>query len=364
VTGSLPGPPDVSPASLALAQTAHGVRIFAAGRGGTLTVTSATATGWRTRALPGLAAPGSALAAVTTPTGQARALFRDRAGRLAEFTESTDGNWLHARLPGIPAAGTALAATNYLLQPGTTAPPSRTGAPSSGTTAPLGEEIFYLTATGGPAVTFAAGQGWQTATLPGTATGLVGANAYQVTGQPSQVFLSGTGAAVTEETSDAPTGPWSATNLPTVAATFADRVVLYAATQADDATALAAASAAGLPARQVTTSFATAWAHTLSGDYLVISVGLAATDALYYNVCGWDNPSGDIPGSTPFYTVSGPLDRLPGAGAYENAAATASQATARAVGLAYYAVHGTLPPGVTSLPAAARPQYACSGSPS
>jgi len=151
----------------------------------------------------------------------------------------------------------------------------------------------------------------------------------------------------------------------TLGVMFPDRVVLYAATPADQASALSAAQAAGLPASQVTQSFATAWDDTLSGNYLVISVGLAATDALYFNVCGWANPSGDIPGSTPFYIVSGPRDTLPGAGAYEEAAAaTAAKTPQFAADLAYYAVHGALPPGVTALPAAAGPQYACAGSPS
>jgi hypothetical protein len=96
----------------------------------------------------------------------------------------------------------------------------------------------------------------------------------------------------------------------------------------------------------------------------VISVGLAATDALFYNVCGWANPSTDIPGSTPFYDVTGPWDTLPGAGAFENGAgSSASLAQQRVTDLAYYAVHGALPPGVTSVPAAASAVYACSGSP-
>jgi hypothetical protein len=94
-------------------------------------------------------------------------------------------------------------------------------------------------------------------------------------------------------------------------------------------------------------------------------VGLAATDGLYFNVCGWDNPSTDIPGSTPFYIARAPLDRLPGAEAFEEAAAkTASQTPALATDLAYYAAHGSLPAGVTTLPAEAGPQYACSGQPS
>ena len=93
----------------------------------------------------------------------------------------------------------------------------------------------------------------------------------------------------------------------------------------------------------------------------MISVGQAATDALYFNACGWANPSGAFPDSTPFYIAGGPLNSLPGADAYEEAApATPSLAA----DLAYYAVHGTLPAGVTALPAAAAPQSTCAGSPS
>jgi PKD repeat protein len=351
VTGALPGTAGLSPASLALASTVSGVRIFSAGRGGALTVTWPSGGGWRTRPLPGRLAPGSSLAAVTTPSGQARVIYTGRGGGLASLTEAPGGGWLPGALPGTPAPATTLAAANYLLP--------------SGSAGPLGEEVFYPTAAGRPAVTFSAGQGWQTAALPGTAARLIGADAYPVAGQPSQVFLSSAGGGLAAETAAAPAGPWASVSLPTAPATFADRVVLYAASPADDAAALAAAAAAGLPAGQVTTSFATAWAHALSGDYLVISVGLAATDALYFNVCGWANPSGDIPGSTPFYIASGPLDRLPPAGAYEEAAAAAAPQTPQlATDLAYYATRGSLPPGVTTLPAAAGPQYTCSGSPS
>jgi hypothetical protein len=204
-------------------------------------------------------------------------------------------------------------------------------------------------------------------TLPGAAAALIGAAAYQVAGQPMFVFLAtGTGGLIADTAAGgAPSGPWTSDTLPASPATFADRVMLYAATPADGASAASAAQAAGLPAGDVTRSFATAWDAALDGDYLVISVGQAATDALYYNACGWDNPSGDIPGSTPFYYVLGPLDQLPGPDAFENgAAAAASQTQQLATGLAYYAVHGALPPGVTALPAAARPQYACAGQPS
>jgi hypothetical protein len=184
--------------------------------------------------------------------------------------------------------------------------------------------------------------------------------------QPTQLFLAGAAGTLAEDsTAGGPSGAWTTQALPASPSAFQDRVVLYAATPADDTAALTAAAAAGIPAGQVTTSFAAAWDDTLSGGYLVISVGQAATGALYYNACGWANPSIDIPGSTPFYDVTGPRDTLPGADAFENAAAaTAPLGQQRVTGLAYYAVHGTLPPGVTSVPPAASAVNACSGSPS
>ncbi|HEX4254034.1 MAG TPA: hypothetical protein VH089_03035, partial [Streptosporangiaceae bacterium] len=72
-----------------------------------------------------------------------------------------------------------------------------------------------------------------------------------------------------------------------------------------------------------------------------------------------------VGGSTPFYIVAGPLATLPGADAYESGTASAAaQTQARTTDLAWYALHGSLPSGVTSLPAAAGPVRACSGSPS
>jgi PKD repeat protein len=342
-----PGVP-ARPGPVALADTAGGPRVFSTAPGGTLTVTTP---GSGSEPLPARAAPGTSLAAVTTPSGQARVFFTGRQGHLTEAAQAPGGLWEVAGLPGAPAS--ALAAANY-LQPG-------------GQANPLGEEVFFRTASGQPQVTFDAGHGWQTAALPGTAAGLVGAIAYPVAGQPAQLFLSSRAGGLLADTSasGAPSGPWTMSSLPDAPATFADRVLLYAATPSGRTSALSAAAAAGLPASQVTQSFATAWDAALSGSYLVISVGLPATDALYQNPCGWDNPSGDIRGSTPFSAVTGPLDQLPAAGTFENgAAATASQDQQRAAGLAYYALHGALPPGVTSLPAAAHPQDTCSGSPS
>ena len=345
VTSALRRPETTNLAALALADTTGGPELFYTGPGGGLIASSPVAGSLQ---LAARAAAGGQLAAVTSPDGRASVFFTDGHGRLAEAAAAP----LAAErvLPGRPAA-TGLAATTYLL-------------PGGG----LGEEVFYLTAAGAPAVTYSGGGQWQTqalgAALPATASAVTGANAYQVAGQPSELFVT-TAAGPAEETAAGPAGPWSVQALPDRPATFADSVVLYAATPADYSSALAAAAAAGLPAGQVTESFATAWDDTLSGSYLVIAVGLPATDGLYFNVCGWDNPSGDIPGSTPFYIAGPPLNQLPGAGAFEEAAAaTASQTPALAADLAYYATHGALPAGVTTLPPEAGPQYACAGSPS
>jgi hyaluronoglucosaminidase len=140
-------------------------------------------------------------------------------------------------------------------------------------------------------------------------------------------------------------------------------VRLYAADPADYQAALAAATSAGLPASQVTQSFATAWEETSAGEYLVIAVGGPADDALYYNVCGWTAPDGLGAGSTPFYYASGPLAALPPMDAYENAAGqTATDTAELSAALAYYALHGSYPAGAT-VPAAAAPAYACAGAP-
>ena len=152
--------------------------------------------------------------------------------------------------------------------------------------------------------------------------------------------------------------------LAAVPALFTYDVRLYAADPADDQAALAAARAAGLPADQVTQSFSTAWDQTSSGEYLVIAVGGPADDALYYNVCGWTAPDGLGAGSTPFAYAAGPGDALPPMNIYENGAGqTAANTAALSLDLAYYAVHGSFPPGVTSPPPAAAPEYACAGSP-
>jgi hypothetical protein len=371
----VPDSPALSPESLALADTTSGPVLFGVGPAGTLRSASAEGGTWVSRGIPARIGAAGSLAALTTPGGQAAVIYLDaHGGGLAEVAETggtTAGAWNVTALPGSPAPGSSLAATTYLLPSAETFPfgdfpqPPGSLAPS-GPAQPLGTEAFYLTASGAPAVTFDDGSGWQTAALPGAADAITGASAYQVVYQPMQLFLSSSaGGPAEDSTGGAPSGTWTTMSLPATPSVFADRVVVYAATPADAAAALSAAAAAGLPASQVTTSFATAWDDTLSGTYLLFAVGQAAINALEYNPCGWDNPSTDIPGSTPFDYVTRPLNVLIPAGLFMNAAAsTASLTPQRATDMVYYAVHGTLPPGVTSVPAAARTARACLGSPS
>ncbi|HEU5420611.1 MAG TPA: PKD domain-containing protein, partial [Streptosporangiaceae bacterium] len=280
---TLAGLPAAGGGSLALADvTSRGqpgeLLAYLSRHGGLLVASPAGPPGagqtWRAQPVPaasGIAA-GTALAAVTAgPDGSQQLIFfLNGHGQLAAAARQQPGSrWLVRDLPGIPAAATALAATTYQL-------------PSGG----LGTEVFYCTASGQPGVTAWDGQQWQASTLLGTAGGVVGAAGYPGAGHPEQVFL-GSGTAPVADSSADSGGTWTPVALPTAVSAFTDTVVLYAATAADDASALSAAAAAGLPASQVTQSFATAWADTLSGEYLVIAVGQAASSALYYNVCGW-----------------------------------------------------------------------------
>jgi hypothetical protein len=273
-------------------------------------------------------------------------------------------------LPGAPVAGSAVNAANYLVPAAAAGPLGAFPQPPGSLTNPapqhpLATAVAFLGAGGAPTVAYDAGAGWQSAQLPGTATAVDGIGAFPVAHQPLQVYLetaSGPAMDTTGDTAPA-TGPWSQQPLPAAPATFPDRVLLYAAGAADKPAADAAAAGAGLPASQVTTSFATAWAATLSGQRLVITVGQAATNALEYNRCGWANPSAVDPGSTPFDYVTAARTTLPGAELFLNgAAATASQGPARAADLAYYATHGVLPPGVTTVPKAAAASRTCLGS--
>jgi hypothetical protein len=371
------GGPGIDAGSLSLADTTAGPEIFAVGPGGAIRVFASGGGHWFGWGIPAQTTQGGSLAALTTPDGHAAVVYVSaHGGGLAQATQDfpgIPGPWQVTGLPGTPAAGTSLAATTYLLPsvipptPGSFPQPPGSTTPSS-VPAPLGTEAFYLTSSGSPAVSYNDGTGWQTAILPGTATGIAGATAYQVEEEPSNLFLTGP-SGLTEETTGArsgdPSGTWSSMTLPDTPATWADQVVLYAADSADAAAARAAAAAAGLPASQVTTSFAAAWADTLSGEYLVFAVGTPAVAALYFNVCGWANPSALPAGSTPFSYDVGTTNTLPGADTFVNSASdTGADTQTLATDLAYYALNGKLPPGVTSVPQAVGPPYACAGSPS
>lgn len=284
---------------------------------------------------------GTPLSAATTGSG-VEVFFTDAAGALAEAGSTIPGIWQVRQLPGAPAVGSTLTATDVLSAAGATE-----------------DEVFYLTAAGTPAVTAWNGTAWQAQTLPGTADTIEGVSSNVVPGQPEQLFSSDAGAFAVD-TAGAPGADWSSNALPSTPTTYPGTVLLYAATPADDATALAAASYAGLPASQVTTDFATAWGATLSGNYLVIAVGAAANNALYNNPCGWDNPSQDDPGSTPFGNVERPLNLTLTNLFLVAEAADATQTPQAADDMAYYAVHGALPSGAT-LPALAYPGYGCLG---
>jgi PKD domain/CHAP domain len=370
----VPGGPALSPSSLTLADTAGGPVLFGVGPAGTIRALSAVGGIWAGRGIPARTAAGGSLAAFTTQGGQAAVVYADAdRGGLAEAAATsgtTAGSWRVTALPGSPAPGGGLAATTYLLPAAVSGPlgsfPQPPGSLTpSGPAEPLGTEAFYATASGAPGVTFDDSAGWQTTVLPGTGA-IAGVSAYPVAYQPMELFLAaGAGGLTEDSTVGAPSGTWTAQALPGSPSAFADRVVLYAATPADETAALSAAAAAGLPAAAVTASFATAWDDTLSGSYLLFAVGQSALDALEFNACGWANPSVDIPGSTPFDFVTRPLNALIPAGLFmDGAAATASLTPQRAADLAYYAVYGTLPPGVTTVPAAAQAASICSGSPS
>lgn len=373
------GSPALTPSSLTLADTVSGPVLFAAGPGGTLRVMSQDGGTWSERGLPARTTAGAPLAAFTTPAGEPAVVYSG-GGTLSEAAQSgaaVTGRWTVAKLPGSPAAGTTLAATTYLLPSQIPAAPGDFPDPygsltDSNTAEPFGTEVFYLTASGAPAVSYDDGTGWKTAAVPAVsgATSITGATAFPFEEEPSSLFLSGTGG-LTDETASARSGDpsggtWNAVTLPDTDSTWANRVILYAADPSDAAAAQSAAESAGLPATSVTTSFSQAWADALDGDtFLVLAVGGPAVRALYSNVCGWSNPSGLPAGSTPFSYYTAQRTTPPGAGYYVDAYSDSPTDTqSLATDDAYYALHGTLPPGVTAAPAAIAPPSGCSGSPS
>lgn len=378
-TRTLGGGPRVKPSSLVLADTVNGPVLFAVGPAGTVRAEAVGRRHGSVHAVLAGTAGGGSLAAFTTPGGHAAVVYPGPYGTLAEAAQEAGpfGRWRVVTLPGSPVPGTSLAATTFLLPSQIPARPGGFPNPygsltDSNNTGPFGTEVFYMAASGAPAVSYDGGTGWKAETLPAVsgASGIAGATAFPFEEEPSNLFLSGS-SGLWEETTGARSGTpsagnWTSITLPDRPSTWANRVVLYAADPADAAAAGAAARAAGLPASSVTTSFSRAWADTLDGGtYLVYAVGVPAVSALYFNSCGWDNPSGLTVGGTPFSYYVGQFRTPPGADSYVNAAgSTAADTQALAADDAYYALHGTLPPGVTSAPATVGPSSACTGSPS
>ena len=233
VTSTLPGPETTDASSLALANTTAGVGVFYLGSSGALTMASDTGQGdtgqgWHSTTIssPYDVAAASPLAAISTGADQASVFFVDGQGTLAEATAAGSG-WRVQVLPGTnpTTATTSLAAASEQLTSGA-----------------LSQEVFWLSQSGQPAVTAGNGQQWQTTTLPGTATSILAVSTYP--GLPQELFLAD-GATLRL---DASTGSgWTATTLPNTAATFASRVLQYAATPGDDTSASTAATALQTP---------------------------------------------------------------------------------------------------------------------
>ncbi len=141
-----------------------------------------------------------------------------------------------------------------------------------------------------------------------------------------------------------------------------EQMVLYAAAPTDFSIALGSAAIAGIPLAQVTGNFATAWSQVADGQHLVIAVGGAAVNALYYNPCGWANPAKQPGGHTPFSLLSRPALSLPGKNFFVNAAGVSAIDTLRlAVAFTYVAVHGQFPAYFSQYPPAISPTERCVG---
>lgn len=150
-------------------------------------------------------------------------------------------------------------------------------------------------------------------------------------------------------------GKWLPTRYP---------VVLYAADATDIAIAAQAGRDLALPPGDVTGSFSQAWKDTSSGKDLVLAVGQAAANALYFNSCGWTNPAGWPAGSTPFYYPGYPFRSLPGRDYFELAStSTRAETMLLTTQLTQYALAGTLPNYGSEPVAAAPPALRCLGTP-
>lgn len=140
-------------------------------------------------------------------------------------------------------------------------------------------------------------------------------------------------------------------------------VVLYAADAQSMAIAQADAQQLALPASSLTGDFETAWTDASSGSDLVITVGAAASNALFHNACGWTNPAGEAIGHTPFGYPAVPL-QSGAAGVFEGADGSSDAATdVLTEQFAQYALAGTVPNESTAQPLGSiTPADTCLGS--
>lgn len=143
-----------------------------------------------------------------------------------------------------------------------------------------------------------------------------------------------------------------------------NQIFLYAAGPHDYANAQNIASNNLIPFGNVTGDFGMAYAAVKSGKFLVIAVGGAANDALFYNQCGWSNLSA---GTSPFENISSsngfspPIDYTPGSPYYESAAGTTAQNTYQiAADYVAYALGSSMP--YTPIPSVETPSAECAGS--
>ena len=141
-------------------------------------------------------------------------------------------------------------------------------------------------------------------------------------------------------------------------------IVLYAADQTSMATAVAEAKSLALPTGDVTGTFVTAWNDLTGGSDLLLAVGEAADNALFYNPCGWKNPAGTGAGSTPFSYLGLPWQQPAGANNYEPSDDGTTLATAALTAqLSHYALAGTLPNEGVTPASISLPTKKCLGSP-
>lgn len=354
-TAALPGVATKRQGALAVADTVVGGTpqtdlFYANNDNHTLTLTSSAAKGWRTATIvsPHGIAAGSPITALAPETAGAQptAYFIDGRGKLAEASATHGtGHWAVTELPSTAAASAGLTSANYQLASGQTVP-----------------QLFFADAKGNVSVDTEANGRWTRSALPGTATKLLGVGAYPTAGGAEQLF-STDGSAISEDATDAAGDAWTTSALPNTPITDSGRILLYAADDADYATALQAAQAVGLPASQVKRSFAAAWAATLTGNFTVYAVGVPAVTALYSNTCGWANPSGEDAGGTPFGYWVPPYTGPAGADLFVDAATTdPTQQLEAATDAVYYALHGTWPDGFTALPTLAGSNHVCAGS--